>query len=359
MEHNEEVLIQALHKAQEIKDSSMYKAISLQLAQFYYENKKFEKARHHLNNLIKKDPTIENVQLYLGLIEIYNNNYFLAKKYLRQEIKNNPSNSYAREILQKITYQTNFPYMTLFFAAVFLLIFILFFPKMNFSEILVYGVSLENLSIFSAVTSIVSHLNITHLLFNLFLLLFIGSIVERHIGSIQFSLFFLITGIISNISQVLFGSNNSIVLGASGALFGCMGILLMQQPLLRLRLFGIIKIPVILLYGTLFTISVLFSTYFMNSAELSHMFGLFAGIFYAGIMYNQTISVFYHWVIITFGFYFLMILPKQLFMYFFSTVSNYTLISSVFLFLTGIVMIIYSYTQLKRKYETIGGTHNG
>lgn len=358
MEQNEEVLIQALHKAQKLKDSSMYLSVSLKLAEFYYEHKKFEKAQHHLNNLNKEDPTIENVQLYLGLIEIYNNNYSLAKKYLHQEIKNNPHNSYARDILQKITYQTNFPYMTLFFAFLFLVVFILFFPQMSFSQLLLYGVSLENLTIFSAITSVVSHVNLTHLLFNLFLLLFIGSIVERHIGSIQFSVFFLITGLISNISQVLFGSNNTIVLGASGALFGCMGILLMQQPLLKLRLFGIIKVPVILLYGSLFTISILFSTYFMTSAELSHMFGLFAGIFYAGITYNQTISVFYHWVIITFGFYFLMILPKQLLQHFVSKTSNYTLISSSFLFIIGILMIVYSYTQLKRKYEDIGGYQN-
>lgn len=358
MKRKEELLIQALHESQNKEDSSLFEAISLQLAQFYYEEKEFKKSRHHLITLKKRNKKIENLNLYLGLIEIYEGNFSLAKKYLLKEIKDFPTNTYARELLQKITFQTNFPYMTIFFSLLLIIVFLFFYPQMSFTQLLLYGVSLDNLTIFSAITSVVSHLHIVHLLFNLFLLLFIGSIVERHIGSLQFSIFFIITGVLSNISQVLFGSTNSITLGASGALFGCMGILLMQQPLLKLRLFGLFKVPVILLYGSLFTLSILFSTYYIGSAELSHMFGLFTGIFYAGIMYNQTISVFYHWVIITFGFYFLLLLPKTFFENSFLEISSYTIISSSFLFITGALMIVYAYTQLKRTYELHGGLEN-
>lgn len=342
----EQKLITLYHKALENNDDKAIITTSLHLAQYYYEQENIHKAKHHLLTIVKKDPTIENLNLYLALVEIYFDNIENAKKYLKKELKYHPHNTYAKNLLEKITISVNFPYATLLFSLLFICVFVFFYPEMSFSQTLLFGLSAQNFSIFSAITSLFSHLNIFHLVLNTLIFLSIGSLVERHIGSLEFSLFFLFAGIVSNISQILLTTTNSIVLGASGAIFGVMGILLMQQPLLQLRLFGIIKVPVILLYGSLFSLSLLFSNYLFGSAEISHTIGLFIGILYAGIRYQETITVFYHWILITFGFYFIIGLPQQLFI--FQNYDIYSLfISSVYL-LIGIGLIAFSYIRLKK-----------
>ena len=353
-QYDEQRLIDMYHQALTNKDDEQIIATSLSLAQFYYQENQIEKANHHLQQINKKDTSIENLHLYLGLIALHNNNLENAKKELKKELKHHPKNIYAKKVLDKITISTNFPYATLFISFLFIGIFAFFYPEMNFSQTLLYGLSLQHSTLFSAITSIFTHVNIFHLVLNTLLFLSLGSLVERHIGSLQFSLFFLFSGLIANYSQILIGTADTIVIGASGALFGIMGVLLMQQPLLKLRLFGLIKIPVIILYGTIFSLSLLFTQYLFGSAEIAHLFGLFTGILYAGVMYHETITVFYHWILITFGFYFIILLPQNILLN--STTIENLITSSIF-FLVGVFMIFYSYMKLKivSKSIPIGG----
>jgi rhomboid protease GluP len=74
-------------------------------------------------------------------------------------------------------------------------------------------------------TSTFLHGGLIHLLFNMFALLQVGSILEPNIGKTRFIVSYIATGIIASISSIVF--NDDIVsVGASGAIFGIDGLLL-------------------------------------------------------------------------------------------------------------------------------------
>ncbi|AFC31695.1 hypothetical protein PM3016_4963 [Paenibacillus mucilaginosus 3016] len=74
------------------------------------------------------------------------------------------------------------------------------------------------------ITPIFLHIGGLHLWFNSTALLSLGGRLERGIGSLRFALFYLLAGIAGNIASYTFSP--SISAGASGAIFGLMGVLL-------------------------------------------------------------------------------------------------------------------------------------
>jgi len=108
---------------------------------------------------------------------------------------------------------------------------------------------LEGKYIWTLVTHIFFHANFVHLLVNMFSLYFIGSLAEMIIGKKRFVWFYLISGVFAGIIYVLsaylgmltgfesvFGSYDVMAVGASGALFGLVGILAVLIPKKRVYL---------------------------------------------------------------------------------------------------------------------------
>ena len=84
---------------------------------------------------------------------------------------------------------------------------------------------------FSLITYMLLHVNLSHLASNMFVLLNIGRAVETEIGSINFGLAFLCSGALSGFLHVFFNqSSQTNVIGASGAIFGSIGMLLLLMP---------------------------------------------------------------------------------------------------------------------------------
>jgi len=79
------------------------------------------------------------------------------------------------------------------------------------------------------VTSIFLHGGMGHLFFNMLFLFFFGPTLERRVGSDKFLFIFLICGLLGGLGHVL-TSPDSLVLGASGALYGVMGVLAILEP---------------------------------------------------------------------------------------------------------------------------------
>ena len=71
-------------------------------------------------------------------------------------------------------------------------------------------------------TYMFTHANMSHILFNMLGLFFFGVQVERRMGSYEFLLFYLVTGVLAGIFSFLFfyfTGTVTILLGASGAVF--------------------------------------------------------------------------------------------------------------------------------------------
>ncbi len=131
-------------------------------------------------------------------------------------------------------------------------------------------------------TAVFLHGNFTHLLYNVFALALFGSMLEKMIGSRRFLILFFITGILANIFSINFYDNS---LGASGAIFGIIGALIIIRPLMIVWAFGL-PMP-IFLAGILWAIGDAIGIFVpSNVANLAHLSGMFFGLVF-GILYKK------------------------------------------------------------------------
>lgn len=137
-------------------------------------------------------------------------------------------------------------------------------------------------------TSIFLHGGIAHLVLNLFALLFFGSVLEKFIGSKRFLIVFFTTGILANLVAVNFYSAS---LGASGAIFGILGTLIIIRPLMAVWAFGI-PMP-LFVAGILWAAADLLGAYGFftgnpidNTGNIAHLSGMLFGILF-GFFYKK------------------------------------------------------------------------
>lgn len=137
--------------------------------------------------------------------------------------------------------------------------------------------SLTNYQYYRFLTAIFLHGSITHLLFNLFALLFFGLILEKLVGSNKFIFIFLFSGIIANIISVNFYTSS---LGASGAIYGIMGAISIIRPFMMVWAFGLI-LPMFLASILWVTADVLRTLGIFgptNIGSIAHLSGIAIGI---------------------------------------------------------------------------------
>jgi len=133
-------------------------------------------------------------------------------------------------------------------------------------------------------TSIFLHGGFPHLLYNLFALVLFGSVLEKYIGSKKFLLVFFVTGILANLISVNFYESS---LGASGAIFGIIGALVLIRPLLVVWAFGL-PMPMFLA-GTLWAFGDVIGIFVpSNVANIAHLSGMFFGLVF-GLIYKERI----------------------------------------------------------------------
>lgn len=133
-------------------------------------------------------------------------------------------------------------------------------------------------------TSIFLHGGFPHLLYNLFALVLFGSVLEKYIGSKKFLLVFFVTGILANLISVNFYESS---LGASGAIFGIIGALVLIRPLLVVWAFGL-PMPMFLA-GTLWAFGDVIGIFVpSNVANIAHLSGMFFGLVF-GWIYRERI----------------------------------------------------------------------
>ncbi len=135
------------------------------------------------------------------------------------------------------------------------------------------------------VTAIFLHGSLLHLLYNSFALALFGSILEKKIGSYNFLLIFFLTGIISSLAAALFYDS---ALGASGAIFGIIGMLAAISPLLIVPAFGA---PMPVLMAAILWALVDFIGLTGQSggiANAAHLAGLFSGLVIGFLFFRKS-----------------------------------------------------------------------
>ena len=137
-------------------------------------------------------------------------------------------------------------------------------------------------------TSLFLHGGILHLVFNMFALLYVGSILEKVIGKNKFIFAYSISGIAASVSSLMM-HENVVSVGASGAIFGLFGVLI---PLLDSKKFNFPNISVrkMLLYNSFFVLYSISSGFGKSGIDnAAHIGGLFAGLI-IGYFYCMTVT---------------------------------------------------------------------
>ncbi len=152
---------------------------------------------------------------------------------------------------------------------------------------------ISNLYIWTFLTSMFMHAGFFHLFVNMFSLLFVGNLVERIIGKKRFISFYLLAGLFAGMLFVLIswimktyfafsGDFNTFAVGASGAIFGIIGLLMVLTPNLPVYMM-FIPIPIKMKYAApamLVLLWIVSSLGNISIGNTAHLGGFIVGLIY-------------------------------------------------------------------------------
>jgi len=148
--------------------------------------------------------------------------------------------------------------------------------------------------LWSFLTSMFMHGSFFHIFANMLSLLFLGSFVERLIGRKRFFYFYMLSGLFAGLSFVLLsliftGDMSAYAVGASGAIFGIAGLMVVLTPNLPLYVM-FIPIPIKAKYAVPGLLVVLWMISLTAGAAIgntAHLGGLIAGLVYGFYLRNK------------------------------------------------------------------------
>jgi uncharacterized protein len=176
-------------------------------------------------------------------------------------------------------------------SAVIVVIFIMQLLIDNFTELFVLNSLVWSGQVWRFLTSVFLHGGLGHIVLNLFALLLFGSILEKFIGGKRFLLVFFVTGILANFISVNFYSSS---LGASGAIFGVIGALIIIRPGMPVWAFGL-PMPLFVAGLIWAGADILGAVGFFtgnpidNTGNIAHLSGMFFGFIF-GWFYRKLIK---------------------------------------------------------------------
>ena len=184
--------------------------------------------------------------------------------------------------------ETKSRFYTLWIAIACILVFIIQLIIPGFTEF--FFLSENALSMpWQFLTAVFLHGSITHLLYNLFALVFFGIVLEKIIGSSKFLILFLISGIFANIISFFWVPN---ALGASGAIMAIIGVVAVLKPMMTVWAFNLpMPMFVLAIIWVVGSVLGIFGFGDQNTGHLAHLSGIFIGLFYGfylRIKYKQT-----------------------------------------------------------------------
>lgn len=100
--------------------------------------------------------------------------------------------------------------------------------------------------------SLFLHSGINHIFNNMLILFFLGAMIEKEVGHIRYAFFFFLSGIGGNLLSLLakwIGNDSSYSIGASGAVFGLVGVLLALVLFSNRKLPNVTPVRILLMVG--------------------------------------------------------------------------------------------------------------
>lgn len=92
---------------------------------------------------------------------------------------------------------------------------------------LFYPLAVEGREYYRIITAMFLHGGILHFALNMLVLYYLGGHLERLVGPFRYTVLYFASGILSSIFVLMFSDPRTVTIGASGALFGIIGGLLM------------------------------------------------------------------------------------------------------------------------------------
>jgi membrane associated rhomboid family serine protease len=123
-----------------------------------------------------------------------------------------------------------------------------------FSAWALQGFAVANGDWWRLATAMFLHGSILHIAFNMFALYWLGTIVEQALGTRRFLLVYFVSGLAGSAGALWLSSPGAVTVGASGAIFGLIGALLILEYLATGSLMG--QAMVLILVNLAFTFAV-------------------------------------------------------------------------------------------------------
>ena len=139
-----------------------------------------------------------------------------------------------------------------------------------FSDWALNGAAVSNGEWWRLVTAMFLHGSLLHLAFNMFALYWLGTIIEQALGTPRFLLVYVVSGLAGSAGALWFSSAFAVTVGASGAIFGLIGALLILEYLATGSLLG--QAMILILVNFAFTFAV------PGISKGGHIGGLLGGI---------------------------------------------------------------------------------
>ena len=185
-----------------------------------------------------------------------------------------------------------FRFYALKLSGIMVLVFLMQVFVSGFTEVFVLNdSSIYGMQVWRFLTAVFLHGGVGHLFLNLFALVLFGSILEKLISGRRFLIVFFASGILANLVSVNFYGSS---LGASGAIFGVIGALVVVRPMLPVWAFGM---PMPMIFAGLVwavidvvgTIGFLAGNPIDNTGNIAHLSGMFFG-FVFGAVWRSSMS---------------------------------------------------------------------
>jgi len=175
--------------------------------------------------------------------------------------------------------ENNSKFYSLWFSLICIFIFIIQIFSDSFTEFFMLTPNALSMP-WQFITSIFLHGSTSHLLYNLFALIFFGIIAEKLIGSHKFLILFFASGILANIFSFMIYPNG-FALGASGAIMGIIGCVAVLRPMMIVWSFSIpMPMFVLAIVWIVGSIMGIFGIGDQGVGHLAHLSGIIVGILY-------------------------------------------------------------------------------